>query len=151
MKSELLVYLSSSSIYSCITHGLQDGINVADGKLTISDLDSIYDSAFDQLRFVYLGACLTGKGTDSGNNLVNKFYNKGADAVLGFTISVFVSETNAWSKYFMLSLAEGETIAHAIEMADYMVQNNPTINVPYYSTAHTYRYLAGSNQLAPCN
>lgn len=76
---------------------------------------------------------------------------KGADAVLGFTIRVFVDETNLWTKEFMLALANGETLSSAMNTADYAVANDPELDVlPFYSTSSTYRYLQGSNQMIPC-
>lgn len=76
---------------------------------------------------------------------------KGADAVLGFTIRVFVDETNLWTKEFMLALANGETLSSAMDTADCAVASDPELDVlPYYSTSSTYRYLQGSNQMIPC-
>ena len=150
-KNEALVYLSSSSIFSCITHGLRNSIDVSDGELTIADLASINNSAFNQLKLVYLGACLTGMGGANHSNLVNSFYNKGVDTVLGFTIEVNVYETNSWTKHFMLSLSQGNTIASAMEVADDAVKQDPTVNVITYTTSENYRYLVGSDQLTPCS
>lgn len=149
-KNDLLVHLSSTSIFSCITHGLSSSIAATDETLTIEDINSLDNTAFDSLEFVHLGACLTGQGKSSATNLVNAFYNKGADTVLGFTIEVFVSETNSWTQSFMLSLASGSTVADAITDADTAVRNDPNVSVLYYSTSSTYRYIAGSDQIAPC-
>lgn len=149
-KDELLVHLSSSSIFSCITHGAVTAIATTDGVLQISDLDVLGSTAFDNLKFVYFGACLTGTGASGGTNLVNAVYNKGADAVLGFTTNVDVSETNSWTLSFMSTLATGVTINSALSAADIAVRNDPNVIVPYYSTGSTYRYLAGSGSLTPC-
>ena len=81
--NDLLMYMSSSKIYSCITHGSPTTIVTSDGHLTISNVNSLDNNAFDSLQFVYLGACETGYGGASGNNLVNAIYNKGADTVFG--------------------------------------------------------------------
>ena len=84
--------------------------------------------------------------------MVNAVYNKGADAVLGFTISVFVDEINLWTKEFMLALANGATLSSAMNTADVAVANDPELGVlPYYSTSSDYRYLQGSNQMIPCS
>ena len=148
---ELLVHLSSTSIFSCITHGLQTQITTTDGALTVSDINSLSSSAFDDLKFVYLGACYTGQGGSGANNLVNAVYNKGADAVLGFKTEIFVSEANSWTKEFMSALSEGKTLREAMQDADDAIRNDGKIVVPYYSTGEAYRYLVGSNQLIPCN
>jgi len=151
-EKELLAHLSSTTVFSCITHGLQSQIATTDGSVTISDINSLDNTAFNNLKFVYFGACLTGKGGSGANNLVNAVYNKGADAVLGFTISVYVDETNLWTKEFMLALANGATLSSAMNTADYAVANDPELDVlPYYSTSSTYRYLQGSNQMIPCS
>lgn len=149
-KADLLVHLSSTSIFSCITHGLSTAIATTDDTLTVNNINALDNTAFDSLKFVYLGACLTGEGGSSANNLVNAFYNKGADTVLGFTISVLVGETNSWTKSFMLSLASGSTISKAMTDADTAVRNDATVNVVHYTTSSTYRYIAGSPQIAPC-
>ena len=150
-KEELLVHLSSSEIFSCITHGLQTTIATSDGYLYISDINSLGNSAFDHLKFVYFGACETGAGGSSETNLVNTVYNKGADAVLGFTINVYVSETNLWTKIFMIELSEGKTLSTAMNVADTEVRKDSSVKVPFYSTSSSYRYLEGSDQLIPCN
>lgn len=149
-KNELLVHLSSTSIFSCITHGLSSSIGTSDGTLTINDINSLNNTAFNNLKFVYFGACLTGSGRSGGTNLVNTVYNKGADTVLGFTIEVFVSETNLWTQSFMTNLATGVSINSAMNTADITVRNDPGIDVPFYSTSSTNRYLAGSAELIPC-
>lgn len=149
-KADLLAHLSSTSIFSCITHGLSTAIATTDDTLTVNNINALDNTAFDSLKFVYLGACLTGEGGSSANNLVNAFYNKGADTVLGFTISVLVGETNSWTKSFMLSLASGSTISKAMTDADTAVRNDATVNVVHYTTSSTYRYIAGSPQIAPC-
>lgn len=149
-KNELLVHLSSTSIFSCITHGLSSSIGTSDGTLTINDINSLNNTAFNNLKFVYFGACLTGSGRSGETNLVNTVYNKGADTVLGFTIEVFVSETNLWTQSFMTNLATGVSINSAMNTADITVRNDPGIDVPFYSTSSTNRYLAGSAELIPC-
>ncbi len=60
--SEALGRLSSTSVFSCITHGFQTYINTSDDTITVSDINSLSNTAFDNLKFVYLGACDTGVG-----------------------------------------------------------------------------------------
>lgn len=119
--------------------------------MTISDINALGASAFDNLRFVYLGACETGKGGNGANNLVNTIYNKGADAVLGFTISVLVNETNMWTTVFMLALSEGATLEAAIYAADqYLAAYYDPPQGYSFSITDSTRYLLGSDQLVPC-
>ncbi len=148
-KEELLVHLSSTSIFSCITHGYQTKIATSDGFLTVSDINSLGDDAFNSLRFVYFGACYTGEGWEGANNLVNAVYNKGADAVLGFVHKTEVEETNIWTEAFMISLSKGSTLQDAMGDADIIVRKK-LWNRDYFSTASDYRYLLGSDQIIPC-
>ena len=150
--SEALGRLSSTSLFSCITHGSQTFIETSDDVITISDINSLSNTAFDNLKFVYLGACSTGVGENDESNLVNAIYDKGADAVLGFNRNIWVDETYVWTKEFMIALANGMTIGEAIEMADEYVQNNLVMTEPYmYITSDpNYRYFLGSLELVPC-
>ena len=151
-KEELLAHLSSTTVFSCITHGSQTQIATADGYIKVSDINSLDSTAFNNLKFVYFGACETGKGGSGANNLVNAVYNKGADAVLGFKINVFVDETNLWTEKFMVELANGATLSSAMSAADYAVRIDPDlVDLPYFSTSSEYRYLQGSNQMIPCS
>ncbi len=149
-KSTALVRLSSTSIFSCITHGYQTSIEVSDGEITITDINALDASAFDNLKFVYLGACETGKGKSAQNNLVNTIYSKGADAVLGFTVNVLVIETNMWTTEFMLALSEGATLRAAIAAADAYVYDNWEYDIDLLTITADTRYLLGSDQLVPC-
>ena len=82
--------------------------------------------------------------------MVNAFRDKGVDVVLGFTNSVWVSETNLWTKEFMISLSTGSTISQAIDDADESVRNSDLEIIEYSITDET-RYLVGSDQIIPCN
>lgn len=147
---QLLGQLSTTSIFSCITHGSPTSIKTSDGYLTVSRIDSLNESVFEDLKFVYLGACKTGKGREDANNLVNAIYEKGADTVLGFTISVNVAETNTWTRAFMIELASGTTIEDAMLVADEAVKNDPNITWTSYTVSEENRYLVGSDQMRPC-
>ena len=150
-KSEALGLLSSTSLFSCITHGTQTSINTSDNKITVSDINLLSNTAFDNLKFVYLGACDTGIGRNGANNLANAIFNKGADAVLGFTTKIVVNETNAWTEAFMIELSRGSTINEAMDAADEIVHRNPDILEPYTTSDTDNRYFQGSLQMVPCN
>ena len=148
-KTDLLVHLASTSVFSCITHGLPTSISATDGYLAVSDINSFSSSAFDNLRFVYLGACYTGYDKEDFDNLVNAVYNKGADAVLGFIDEIWVEEANLWTQVFMTTLSEGATLEDAMSTADFVVRDELN-NLPHFSTDSEYRHLLGSEQLIPC-
>lgn len=121
---------------------------MSDGYFTIDDINSLGNNAFGNLSFVYLGACETGAGQANANNLVNAFYNKGADTVLGFTIEVNIAETNFWMENFMTNIAEGDTIQAAIAAADLAIFKDATLgNRKNYSVYS--RYIAGNFNMAP--
>ncbi len=151
-KNDLIAHLSSSSIFSCITHGLQTGLTTTDGLLTISDINALDDNVFNNLEFAYLGACLTGKGTTDENNFMNALHNKGVNTVLGFTDETYVIETNLWTQVFMEALANGDSINVAMQTADFAVESNSDCDLlPARSTDASHRYLIGSDTFAPCN
>ena len=150
-KNDLIIYLSSSNVFSCITHGTKTSLAASDNELTVANINALSANAFNDLKFVYLGACSTGDGGASANNLVNSIYSKGADAVLGFKNEIFVVEANLWTDVFMQTLSTGCTIDYAMNVADNAVKNNRACQeLPYYSTGNVYRYLAGSSYLRPC-
>ena len=151
-KYELMVYLSSCRIFSCITHGEQSSILTSNGNLSVSDISSLDSKAFDGIEFAYLGACLTGYGRGTADNLVNSIHDKGADTVLGFTMNVYVDETNFWTEKFMQSLATGKTIEEAMNYADDAIKNDSVLggrNI--YTVGEASRYIVGSTSIAPCD
>lgn len=124
-KAKVLELLSEISIFTCITHGETDRIWLLDNEvLTISDVEQIPESNIEDLRFVYLGACLTGNGCEDADNLVNAFADKGVDFVLGFTVEIIRGEANKWTDYFLARIANGETIAAAMQGADEDLYND---------------------------
>ena len=138
-------------MFSCITHGTKTSLAASDNELTVANINALSANAFNDLKFVYLGACSTGDGGASANNLVNSIYSKGADAVLGFKNEIFVVEANLWTDVFMQTLSTGCTINYAISVADSTVRDDRVCqNLPYYSTGSTYRYLVGSGYKKPC-
>ena len=149
---QMLLYLSNTSFFACLTHGTSTTIDTNSGVLTVSDINSLSNTAFDNLRFVYLGACDTGMPVTSGTNLVDAIYNKGADAVLGFVHQIDQDEGNYWTEQFILSLSYGNTIAQAMVDAD----NNTRMYITPtddegYTTTENFRYLRGSDQIVPCH
>lgn len=149
-KDRLIAHLSNTSIFSCITHGLQVGIQTSNGLLTTVDIDSLHASALSNLKFAYLGACYTGQGKTGAINLVNSIYNRGADAVLGFTVNVLVDETNQWSKDFMEFLSEGYSISTAMYFADIEVKRVFSNRYNNITVLTNNRYFVGSEQMVPC-
>ena len=122
-KQTALALMSSVNVFSCITHGKQNSIDLANGEtLTSADINALPN--FRALDLVYYGACLTGSG--GTNNLVNATLNKGAAAVVGFKHQVDPAETYYWTEQFMWALADRKvTIAEAMNWADDVTGNHP--------------------------
>lgn len=149
-KDELIYMLKNSDVFSAITHGSQTSIRLTGNvSFLVSDVNAFGSSDLNSLTFVYLGACETGKGGASATNLVNAFYTKGVDNVVGFTISVLVDETNFWTTKFMSNIANGQSIATAISNADYSIQNDPTLGGRSSYTISS-RLIKGPTSAIPC-
>lgn len=151
-KDNLISYLKKTAMFSCITHGHTDSIELyGDEFLTVSDINAIESSDLQNLKFVYLGACDTGAIVFSGYNLVDTIFNKGVDAVLGFNDKVDIAETNYWSERFMVYLSTGMTIADAINYADEDTKTHFNYeNINDATTSQKNRYFKGNAQLSPC-
>lgn len=150
-KDELIYMLKESNIFSAITHGNQTSIRLTNNVFfSVDDVDLLDSSDLNQLVFVYLGACKTGMGGSTATNLVNSFYSKGVENVIGFTISVLVDETNFWSTEFMSNIAKGQSIGNAISNADNSIQNDPILGGRSTYTISS-RLIRGSTELTPCS
>ncbi len=145
-----LAHLSSSTIFSCITHGSQTSIATTNGELTVTMINNMSDNAFDDLYFVYLGACYTGQGGLTASNLVNAIYDKGADNTLGFIEYMPINETNIWTQAFMIALSMGYSIAESMQAADDVIDNNEDFSDKRHFTEE-YRYFKGSYSAKPCD
>ena len=148
--TELMEHLSSSEVVSCISHGNSTGLLCSGGEITIEMVDSLDASAFDNLTFVYLGACSTGAGQSIfSDNLVNALSTKGAGAVLGFGFLIEVEEADFWSKEFMVSLAEGNTIGISMAIADVAIANEERFQGRRLTVSESRRYFVGDAATIP--
>lgn len=149
-KNELIYMLKESNVFSAITHGNQTSIRLTgDVYFSVSDVNSFGSVDLNRLVFVYLGACETGKGGELATNLVNSFFSKGVDNVVGFTISVLVDETNFWTTEFMSNIAKGQSIGTAISNADNSIQSDPILGGRSSYTISS-RLIRGSTSTIPC-
>lgn len=145
LKSEL----KSKTIFSCLTHGTQTSIRLpGDIWFKIVDFNTINASELTKLKFVYLGACSTGKGGNGATNFVNSMYAKGVDAVLGFRIDVNANELNHWTKHFMQRIAYGDSISQAMSYASNATAYALGTSADLLDT--NYYYLCGSGSFVPC-
>lgn len=140
--------MARSNVVAYITHGSQTSIRLTnDVSLTTSNLNALPNNFFDNVDFVYYGACNTGTGGASANNLVTTTHNKGAGCVLGFNHEVLVDETNIWTVYLMESLAQGMRINEAIANADNLYSLRLMKSVDTVASQH--RIIVGDNSVAP--
>ncbi len=134
---DFLAQMRSNTIFACITHGSQTSLQGSSIlPITIDDIKSMSDSAFEGLSLVYYGACLTGLGGDDEENLVNATYEKGAKIVIGFSRKVDIEQTNYWSERFLQYIANGESVQSALNQAGKDVKlefknEEITVNQPY--------------------
>lgn len=150
--TELTEHLSSSRVVSCISHGNSTSLLCLDGNLSIEVVDNLDAAAFDNLVFVYLGACSTGSGQSMySTNLVNALSEKGADAVLGFGFLIEVEETDFWSEAFMVALAEGNSIGTSMTIADVAIANDEKFQGRKLTVSADRRYFVGEATTIPFN
>lgn len=145
-KETFINELKSKKVFCCLTHGEPNGIHLPKGKfLGISDLPA----SMSNLRFVYLGACLTGQGGAGADNFVNALYARGVGAVLGFTVTIKNGEADYWSKYFMVKIAAGGSIKQAKKYANSnTIEDLGVDNIRELSVC--YQYMCGSEDFVPC-
>lgn len=116
------------------------------------DLLSVDSYDLINLSFVYLGACETGKGGTDATNLVNTFYSRGVDCVLGFKVEVLISETNFWPEIFMNNIANGHTVYASLVDADYEILNDPILGgKDSYTIGESNRLIRGSTSFVPAH
>lgn len=117
--------LRASRAFISRSHGYTEGISCNGGNMTRSAVLALPPGALGHMRLVYYGACSTGTGGSGAANLVNATFDRGARTVIGFTVNVTCSTTNTWTRAFMNSISNGDTIDRAMRLADNEVSNSP--------------------------
>jgi hypothetical protein len=149
-KTQLESELTSKNAFFCITHGDWDRIRLTnDVWFTISDLNAISNSDLSDLSFVFLGACLTASGGVNATNLVNTFYSKGVDVVIGFSSEISIEVANFWIKEFLMKLADGVTIQAAFDVADEATAEAYYLNDFSGMAVYANRVIRGSANTVP--
>ena len=110
--------LAMSRLFFSRSHGSQTSILLNSDSLTNTVLNKLTSTGLSNCELVFFSACETGSGGSSGNNIVNKAFQKGATTVMGFQNSVNCGETNNWCQFFFMRLRAGYSIANAITYAD---------------------------------
>lgn len=146
--TQLMEDLSFVSIFSCITHASYDSIRLTnDAHFTLDDVYSYSDDAFEELTLVVLTGCGTGEGGESGRNLVNAFYERGADVVIGFLTAVESEDAIYWTRIFMEQIAAGKSVQEALTDADNAIEvKNPELT----NFSGNMCYTRGNLSITPC-
>lgn len=117
--------LRSSRAFISRSHGYKEGICCSGGNMTRTDMLALPPGALSHMQLVYYGACKTGEGGASAENLVNATFDRGARTVIGFTVIVDCNSCNTWTKAFMTNISNGYTVTYAMKMADTAVSSSP--------------------------
>lgn len=105
------------------------------------------DDAFEELTLVVLTGCGTGEGGESGRNLVNAFYERGADVVIGFLTAVESEDAIYWTRIFMEQIAAGKSVQEALTDADNAIEvKNPELT----NFSGNMCYTRGNLSITPC-
>ena len=135
-----------SSVAAVITHGEWDCFLLSDGDYFTSNLSFYQNRAFDFLKVMVVCACYCGD-TSNGDNIIDKFYSKGIDCVIGFNDLVYIPDGNTWTKYFLEHLASGYNISNSMNYADSKVSELVVPINGYHTTTSEFRYVLGDTNI----
>ncbi len=135
---ECIGYLASSKITVFRSHGNKTGITTSDGHMTRSDLLALGENALSPAKLVIYGACSTGSGGLSANNLVTATEERGAETVIGFMDTIYTPPINDWCRDLFSLLSQGRTIKEACDalrdryddqsgLRDYIIAGNSNL------------------------
>ena len=118
-------YVLNSDILYFSAHGSQDGIylpnnlSLHDGYGASGNAVDIRNFSLSNTKLVIYDACLTASNGDgSGINLCTTTRDRGANAVLGWRVTIGANSAFEWQKRFQNRLALGHTITNAVAYAD---------------------------------
>ncbi len=131
--------LKNSNVFVVHTHGGvgEDGsyINLYDAQMqsaTMPKVDSNYFSEqyvdLQMVELIIFGACQSGQGRETGNNLVNAAHNVGAKYAVGFTSNVECIGVNVWINKFLEKL----------EMQNFVLNDATIEAAAVYATEEAY-------------
>ena len=144
---EFVAEIESTRICICFSHGSQTSIALSNNdSFCIQDLDSINSTDISDLDLLLFAACSTGEGNNNADNLVNAFYSKGVNCVIGFNDLVLYDDVLIWLPFFTEYLYQGFSIGTALYEAD----THSRMNQNYQFTLEPeHRYTCGNVQTAP--
>lgn len=113
--------IRNSGILVIRSHGSQNDVSLANGEVfSRFNMSGWSKYELKNARLILYGACETGLGGESANNLVNSTFNRGAKTVIGFQSAVGCDQMNTWTKeFFVASGNQSKTITQSLEHADY--------------------------------
>ena len=134
--------LSQSALNKTIlyfsSHGTQHTLDLLNNLHLTDDVPewtlgtvSIANYTFENTSLVIYDACLTASTNGGSMNLCEKTFQRGADCVVGWTVTINQLDALTWQSHFQTKLLEGATVNEAIIYADYFLQGsnitNPTV------------------------
>ena len=110
------------------THGLGCGkgiLAVKNGEesyvTTAMIKNSFAKDSLSQMRICYIGACSSGCGGATADNMVNAVYGKGAECVIGYLGTVYTAHNSMMLKNFCYYMSLGYQVDDALSMAQTVV------------------------------
>ena len=121
--TQLLGYLNTADICIVSSHGSPNSILAVDDSfhettLTSSDISALPGGSLNNLAVAYLAGCRTGGTVNSGSNMVDAVYSKGAKCVIGYTQKVYYFCDNTMLSEFCRALSYEYSIGEALSYAD---------------------------------
>lgn len=143
---ELVGRMANSKISVIRTHGTQTSITTSNGSLTKGKIEGMPAGFLGYSELIIYGACKTGLGRETGNNLVNATREQGSEIVIGFEKEVWHTEVNYWCDIFFRKLADGCTVLEACIVADQHVADNwYNSDSPEFDIRTDSWYIAGNS------
>lgn len=123
-----LVNISADDIVVFNGHGFDDGGSLLfydsqgnfTGKITGKSIDNLPVNALTSVRVFIACGCSTGKTSSTDGNIINSLFSRGAHFSIGWTETVYTSETPHWIKSFFDKIGDkGATVKDARDHAEY--------------------------------
>ena len=112
-----ILYFSSHGNQYCIQ--LLNNVYLHDGRWAMGNAIDIRNFSLTNTKLVIYDACSTASNGDgSGRNLCTTTRDRGANAVLGWRVTIYANSAFEWQKRFQNRLALGHTITNAVAYAD---------------------------------
>ena len=151
-KNNYLNMLDNVEVFSHITHGTEDYINVYNGSYL--DYSTYIDDWFDEgdltnVKVALLASCHSSAPFKTNVSLAKSIYDKGAQTVIAFGDSINIPVTNEWVTEFLSIIPCGYSVHDAMEAADqalYRDKERTSEEQAFINARRVY----GSSSIIPC-